>query len=361
MLCNACTLVQQRYTVDPRYLYSNGYWYRSGVTATMRAALKDVVDEATKRVNLQSGDIVVDIGSNDGTLLKSYSVEGLQRIGYEPSSTFSQEEYTGLELVPEYWGKGIWRDFIRDARKVKVVTALGMLYDLEDPNQFVADVKTALAPDGIFIAQLMCLGNMMRANDLGNLAHEHLEFYSLASLARLFRKHGLEIYGLEENSVNGGSYRFYIRHETGIINDRWLEELIREKKLTYATAAYQRYFFQRMARNRIAVVDFIRREKEAGKRIWVYGASTKGNVILQWYGLDKSLIDGASERSSAKWGLVTAGTGIPICSEEEAREANPDYFLVLPYAFLEEFKDREREWRDRGGKFIVPLPELRIV
>jgi hypothetical protein len=226
-----------------------------------------------------------------------------------------------------------------------------MFYDLEDPNKFIRDACLALADDGIFVAQLMCLKPMLENNDVGNICHEHLEYYSLDSLGFLFERNGLEMFRIEENDVNGGSYRIFARHShgTGIPYD---------EKITLGDI---RAFAQRVEENRRRCVDFIRKEVAAGKKVYVYGASTKGNVILQYYGLDASLITAAAERSPEKWGKYTVGSWIPIISEEEARKARPDYFLVLPYAFFTEFYEREKEWRSRGGKFIVPLPEFRVV
>ena len=178
-------------------------------------------------------------------------------------------------------------------------------------------------------------------------------------------KHGLVICDIETNSVNGCSYRFYIKRKGDLVpmwedaNGRILDTLLLERGLD-DPATYQK-FFEQMEKNKHETNSFISREFLKGKKIWVYGASTKGNVILQYYGLDNHIIEGASDRSPEKWGKRTVGTNIPIYSEEDARKANPDYFLVLPYAFLDEFTKREWVWRAGGGKFIVPLPEFRIV
>ena len=232
-----------------------------------------------------------------------------------------------------------------------MITAIGMFYDLEDPNKFIKDAQRALADDGIFVAQLMCLAPMIEKNDLGNICHEHLEYYSLASLKYLFETNGLEMFKIEENNVNGGSYRIFARHYkgTGISFD---EKYDRTDILNFA---------KRLEDNRKRCVDFIKAEVAKGKKVYVYGASTKGNVILQYYGLDHTLITAAAERSPEKWGKYTIGSWIPIISEEEARKAKPDYFLVLPWAFFDEFYKREADWRAGGGKFIVPLPDFRVV
>lgn len=177
-LCRHCSLLQAKHSPHKELLYRRHYWYRSGTTATMRAALKDVALAAERVAKLKPGDVVLDIGSNDGTLLRSYSVDGLYRIGVEPASNLVEDGCRGIDLlINNFWSASLLKEL-----RPRVITACGMLYDLENPNQFIKDVVIALAPNGVFIAQLMCLRNMLNVGDIGNLAHEHLEFYSLASL-----------------------------------------------------------------------------------------------------------------------------------------------------------------------------------
>ncbi|MBU1086389.1 MAG: class I SAM-dependent methyltransferase [Candidatus Omnitrophica bacterium] len=354
VMCSKCTLLQLRHTAPQELLYSRHYWYRSGVTDTMRKALRNITEQVESMVELKSGDVVLDIGANDGTMLATYATEGIYRVGCEPADNlidmlkqntkyvmhdfWNYEKY--MELAGQ-WGFG----------KAKVITAIGMFYDLEDPNKFIKDAQRALAEDGIFVAQLMCLAPMIEKNDLGNICHEHLEFYSLDSLKYLFETNGLEMFKIEENEINGGSYRIFARHYKGT-------GMKFDEKFTLDDIMA---FVKRLETNRKLCVDFIKEEVAKGKTVYVYGASTKGNVILQYYGLDHTLIKAAAERSPEKWGKYTIGTWIPIVSEEEARRAQPDYFLVLPWAFFDEFYKREEKWRSKGGKFIVPLPEFRVV
>jgi SAM-dependent methyltransferase len=354
VMCGNCSLLQLRHTAPQELLYSRFYWYRSGVTDTMRQALRDITGEIEGMVDLRPGDVVLDIGANDGTMLATYTVPGIHRVGCEPADNLVEALRENADYVMhDFWDYGRFRELARGwgLGKAKVITAIGMFYDLEDPNRFIRDACRALSEDGVFVAQLMCLKPMLAKNDVGNICHEHLEYYSLDSLRYLFEQNGLEMFRIEENEVNGGSYRIFARHDRGT-------GIPYEEKITLADI---QAFTQRVEENRRRCVDFIRGEVAKGKKVYVYGASTKGNVILQYYGLDASLITAASERSPEKWGKYTVGTWIPIVSEEEARKAQPDYFLVLPYAFFREFYEREREWRSRGGKFILPLPEFRVV
>lgn len=354
VLCGGCSLLQLRHTAPQELLYARYYWYRSGVTDTMRRALRDITKEIEEMVPLKAGDVVLDIGANDGTLLETYATPGLCRVGCEPADNLVDQLRTRADhVMHDFWVYETYEALARSAQfsKAKVITAIGMFYDLEDPNQFIRDARRALAEDGIFVAQLMCLRPMLEKNDVGNICHEHLEYYSLETLKYLFENNGLEIFKIEENDVNGGSYRIFARH-------------LRDGSMPLVegcTLADVKAFADRLERNKKACVDFIKQEVAKGKKVYVYGASTKGNVILQYYGLDASLITAAAERSPEKWGKYTVGSWIPIVSEEEARAAQPDYFLVLPWAFFSEFYKREEAWRSNGGKFIVPLPEFRVV
>lgn len=362
-MCLDCTLVQLEHTAPQDFMYTRHYWYKSGVTQTMRTALTDIVRSVEAAIELNQGDIVLDIGSNDGTLLRSYR-KPVRTIGVEPAVNLAEEGAEGIDLlINDFWSYDVYEEKVK--QDAKVITAIGMFYDLENPSEFVQDIALALHEDGVFVAQLMCLRNMLNINDLGNLAHEHLEFYSLASLDYMFGRCGLEIVDIFKNKVNGESYRIFVRHENGGFEpfagaaDR-VNAAYEEEDGLY-DASYYKQLFEQIEENKEAVVSLVEDIVAAGKKVWVYGASTKGNVILQYYGLDNTLIEAAAERSPSKYGKYTVGTNIPIVSEEEAREANPDYFLVLPYAFIDEFVDREKEWLSRGGKFIVPLPELHII
>lgn len=354
VMCRQCTLIQLRHTAPQELLYSRHYWYRSGVTQTMRDALRDVSATVERMANLKSNDVVLDIGANDGTLLASYEVSGLIKVGCEPANNLIEMLSKHTEYVMhDFWSSERYNQLAQGwgVGKAKVITALGMFYDLDDPNSFINDIQKTLAKDGIFVAQLMCLASMLQKNDLGNICHEHIEYYSYASLKYMFEKNGLEIFKIEENAVNGGSYRIFARHlDKGSID--FFEHCSMSDLLD---------FKRRIDDSRDKCLSFIKNEVKNGKTVYVYGASTKGNVILQYYGLDHTLITAAAERSPEKWGKYTIGTGIPIISEEEARNAQPDYFLVLPWAFFNEFYDREVEWRHKGGKFILPLSEFRVV
>jgi len=319
----------------------------------MKRELKDVVDNILAKTDLEEGDIVLDIGANDGTLLE-YFPKSTIRVGCEPANNLVEELATRCDrVIHDFWSEKSFLQAVSDLDhpKAKVVTALGMFYDLDDPVSFVSDIEKVLDEDGVFVAQLMTLAPMLEKNDLGNICHEHIEFYSYKSLVYMYEKCGLEIFEVSENNVNGGSYRIFARkYRTGSID--YEEKGSREDLLE---------FKNRIDSIKNKCLEFVRQAKEDGKKVHVYGASTKGNVILQYFGLDTNLIDYAAERSPEKFGRYTIGSWIPIISEQESRAMKPDYYFVLPWAFFDEMYERESEWRAGGGRFIVPFPEFRVV
>ncbi len=349
VLCGNCSLLQLRHTAPQELMYSRHYWYQSGLNKVIIDDLAEIANVAAGMVGLKSGDIVLDIGANDGTLLRNYP-DGVVKVGCEPADNLvSMLEKAADTSIHDFWSLNAWRKAMGDA-KAKVVTAIGMFYDMDDPGSFIADAAAAMDDDGVFIAQLMCLRPMLEKNDVGNICHEHLEYYSYESLRYLFESNGLEIFKVEENSINGGSYRIFARpFKSGSMD-------YSEKFSWDDYIAFQ----ERIEKNKRECVDFISAEVAAGKKVYVYGASTKGNTILQYYGLNCDLIAGAAEKSPEKFGKLTVGTWIPIVPEDEAR-ARADYFLVLPWAFFDLFKRKEEKWLSDGGKFILSTPEFRVV
>lgn len=346
ILCKDCSLLQLRHSAPQELLYAKQYWYKSGINPVITNDLQEIVQVSLALVRVQSGDIFLDIGANDGTLLSFVPRQYFQRVGCEPAQNLTEELRKNADVVlADFWSKELYEQVWR--RPAKVITAIGMFYDCEDPSKFIADVKAVLAPDGLFIAQMMTLSSMIDRNDVGNICHEHLEYYSYKALVHLFEKNGLEIYKVEKNGINGGSYRLFARHFTsGSIS-------LPEPDPDYAG------FVERIEANKAQTVAFIKEAVAQGKKVYGYGASTKAGTILQWYGLDKELITGIADRNPSKIGLFTVN-GIPIVSEEEARE-KADYFWVLPFAFTDYFIEREKTWREKGGQFILSTPEFKIV
>ena len=352
--CSNCSLIQLSHIAPQEIMYKRYYWYRSGVTKTMKLGLHNLFKESLKHIKLSPKDVILDIGANDGTLLNYYKKRKFTTIGCEPAKNLQNYLKVNCNYaINNFWSKERLNEILnkKKLKKPKIITAIGMFYDLEEPHKFIRDAADSLDNDGIFIAQLMCLKSMIEKNDLGNICHEHIEFYSLKSLKYLFEKNGLEIFKIEENEINGGSYRIYCRKfRNGSI------ELPSEDVLKLMKG-----FIKRVKKNKKETMKFINEKVKNGKKVFLYGASTKGNTILQYYGLNNKKIPFAAERSSEKWGKYTVGTGIKIISEKMARTLNPDYFFVAPWGFIKEFVKREKNWLKKGGSFILPFPKFKII
>ncbi len=363
---DGCGLLQLKHTTPRERLYRK-YWYRSGINQTMKDALADITQKVESLIKLESDDIVVDIGSNDSTLLRTYKTPQLELVGFEPAKNLI--EYSKIEkgtIINDFFNYESFKKKYEE-KKAKVITAISMFYDLDDPNMFVKDIKNCLDNDGICVIQMNYLVSMLNLKAFDNIGHEHLEYYSLFSLENLLKRNGLESFDIELNELNGGSFRVYIKHvnvkinsfdgaEKRLVNARKIEEEMSLNSLEpYTDFANQINKLKEQTHN------FISQEVDKGKNVYIYGASTRGNTLLQYYGLDHKLIEKAAERNPDKWGKYIVGTAIPIISETQAREENPDYFLVLPWAFIKEFQTREIEFLRKGGKFIVPLPEFKVI
>lgn len=372
-LCNSCHLLQLRHTAPPVELYTDRYGYRSGINQTMKTELNEIVELAQKAISLKPNDIVVDIGANDGTLLSSYKPDKIMRVGFDPVKPFRKYFKKSLKdidknhykLFSTFFGS---KPFIKTfgKKKAKIVTAISMFYDLEDPNKFIQDILEILDKNGVLIIQQNYLVGMISLCAFDNIVHEHLEYYSITSLENLLQKHNLEIFDAQETPINGGSIRTFIRRKGSTPKIRGGEQRVKnirahEKQLGMDKPDIYLNFASRVNSTKNALRNFIVKEVKKGKTAYIYGASTRGNTIIQACEFDNTIITAAAERNTDKWGKKIASVDIPIISEQQARVDHPDYFLILPWFFREEFIEREREYLEKGGKMIFPLPNLELV
>jgi hypothetical protein len=350
------------------------YWYRSGINTTMRKELSDIVESILKVQKLKENDLWLDIACNDGTLFK-YLPKHVKKLGIDPADDSFTEESRLIadEIIQDYFTIESYNKSQFATKKAKVITCIAMFYDLDEPIDFLRDVKEVMDDDGLFVIQMSYTPLMIKQLAFDNITHEHVYYWSLSSLNKVVTEAGLKIVDCQLNDVNGGSFRIYIKKENSdeskfgsrpfrdvcsvridtILNWEQTQNLDSEK--TWLD------FYQRVQDLKKQTVDFIKQEKMKGKKICGYGASSKGNTLLQYFELDNTLIDSIAERSPFKYGYKTIGTNIPILSEEEIRNLNPDYLLVLPWHFISEFIEREHEFLNRGGKFIVPCPKFEII
>lgn len=361
---DACGLLQLKHTVPHDEMYLHNYGYRSGINKTMRDHLKGIVRQVQKIVDLTDGDVVLDIGSNDATLLKYYEIPGLRKIGIDPTGKQFLKYYTeDIELVSDYFNSSNYYSVSPD-KQSKVITSIAMFYDLEIPMDFVKDIKKILHPGGIWVLEQSYMPMMLEMNTFDTICQEHLEYYSLKQIDWMVKRNDLRIFDIEFNDINGGSFRIYVCHnETELkSNQNKIDQAFtNEQKLKLDSEQPYKEFRERVLRIKDELYNFLTDEKSKGKSIYAYGASTKGNVLLQFFNIDHTLITAAADRNPEKWGRRTPRTNIPIISEEEARKAKPDYFLVLPWHFRQEFIKREADFLASGGKFIFPLPKIEII
>ncbi len=359
----ACGLLQMEYTVPPEVLYS-AYWYRSGTNNTMRRHLQGIAVEAVGMAGLKEKATVLDIGCNDGTLLGFYP-NSFTKFGVDPSD-IAQEIKAPINVIQDIFPSEELISKLGD-HTFDIITSIAMFYDLEDPIAFTRGIKQILAPKGIWIFEMSYMPTMLRMNSYDTICHEHLEYYSLAVIEYILKQAGMKVVNVSLNDINGGSLRCQATHINNFSYKR--EEFQQninsmrqsEFDLELDTDKPYRYFQDRINVHKEELSLLLKKLKKEGKKIHIYGASTKGNTILQWCGIEHRIIDCAAERSPEKYGAITLGTDIPIVSEEESRAMNPDYYLVLPWHFKEEFIEREKEMLERGVGFIFPLPTIEII
>jgi hypothetical protein len=361
--CPDSGLLQLGGSFDAAEMYGDNYGYRSGLNQSMVRHLTDKVRRLEAAAGLRPGDTVLDIGSNDATLLKAYSVSALTRIGFDPTGRkFAQYYPPEIMLVPDFFSASAYRRVMK--QRAKIVSSIAMFYDLEDPVGFAREIANVLDDDGIWHFEQSYMPSMLRMCSYDTVCHEHLEYYSLGVVKDMLDRADLKLVDVQMNAVNGGSFAVTATHRSGKMrsNDaviRWLLE--QEDRMGLGTPRPFRDFEERVYRHRADLVRLVDGLVADGKRVLGYGASTKGNVLLQFCGFTDKQISAIAEVNTDKFGGFTPGSRIPIISEQEARAMNPDYFLVLPWHFKDGIVQRERQYLSDGGKMIFPFPEIEIM
>jgi hypothetical protein len=360
--CSDCGLLQLKHSYDPLEMYGENYGYRSGLNRSMVDHLTDKARALTALAQIEAGDVIVDIGSNDATFLKAFRADA-RRIGVDPTGSKFGRRYDGVELVPGFFSADEVESALDGARP-RLVSSIAMFYDLESPATFVRDVERILADDGVWHFEQSYMPSMLRMTAYDTICHEHLEFYSFEVVKHLLESCGMKVLEVEMNDVNGGSFAVSAskRHAPYTPNYPVIDWLLRqEAEMGLHTPTPFREFERKVFEHRTQLLELIEAIVGSGKTILGYGASTKGNVLLQFCNITEELIPAIAEINPDKFGCFTPGTEIPIISEAEAAAMQPDYYLVLPWHFKHGIVQREREFRLRGGKLIFPLPEIAIV
>lgn len=359
----SCGAARLEKTVDTSKMFGK-YWYRSGTNESMKAALKDVVDSILPHCESVDGSWL-DIACNDGTLL-SQVPQSFFRVGVDPCELSILEKAIPHGLIMNhYFDKSLFT-----GAAFSVITTIAMFYDLSDPDTFCKDVFEVMADDGLWVIQMSYTPLMVKQLAFDNICHEHVYYHSVNSMKEILERNGFRIADCTLNDVNGGSFRLFVKKKGYTLGSRPFQDVCRmrvaslrimEEVIDISNPTTWRDFYREIENLKVQVVNFIKQAKKHGNTVMGYGASTKGNTLLQFFGLDNTLITAIAERQEKKWGLFTPGTNIPIISEEEMRKAKPDYLLILPWHFIDEFKEREKDYLNSGGKFIVPLPKFEVI
>ena len=361
--CPDSGLLQMKQSYSLEEMYGDNYGYRSGLNASMVKHLQKKIKTLEKLAKPTDQELIIDIGSNDATSLKAYSGK-FRKVGIDPTGKKFKEYYTDdLTLIPDFFTAEKFKNIFPN-EKAKIITSIAMFYDLEDPRSFVSDIEKCLTEDGIWHFEQSYMPSMLRTNSYDTICHEHLEFYSLKVVKNLLEGEGLRIIDVQMNDINGGSFAVTAckrdakyKSNTPIIN--WI--LSQELEMGLDTIKPYEDFAKRTAQHKKSLTNLIKALVADGKKVFGYGASTKGNVLLQYCGFTEKEIPFIAEVNTEKFGSYTPGTNIPIISEKEAKEMKPDYFIVLPWHFKNSIIAREEEYMSNGGKFIFPLPEIEII
>jgi len=354
--CEKCALLQLLSSVDPSSLYAE-YWYRSGTNETMRRHLAGIAEDVAGRVSLGANDICVDIGCNDGTLLQSYGLDNLVLIGVDPSDAILDIRNPRILAVNDYFSWESLKQHVGPG-KVKALTSISMFYDLDDPHAFVRDVALALAPDGVWVTEMNYTGDLVENVGYDMISHEHVTYYTIRTFQELVARHGLHLNDVSFSPINGGSVRLFVSRSARI-SAAARDALETEDRKGLAKLQTYVELGARIERFKSRLTRYLQGLRGAGRCIAVYGASTRGNTLLQHCGLTREVLFAAADRNPGKWGLEMSGSRIPIMSEADVRTLHPSHLLALPYYFIGEFLARETSYMQRGGQIVVPLPALK--
>lgn len=361
--CPDSGLLQMKHSYSLDEMYGENYGYRSGLNKSMVDHLTHKINTLETLVNLKETDIVIDIGSNDATSLKAYKTKAI-RVGIDPTGVKFKKYYTdNIKLIPDFFTADKYIENFGNKR-AKIITSMSMFYDLEQPVEFVKDIVKVLDDDGIWHFEQSYMPAMLRTNSYDTICHEHLEFYSFKVVKNILEQCGMKVIEVQTNSINGGSFAITASKQSSSLKQNlpvinWM--LKQEEELGLDTPKPYRDFEERVFKHRKNLRDLVLSLVADGKKIFGYGASTKGNVILQFCNFTSKEIMYIAEVNEEKFGSFTPGTNIPIISEEEAKKMNPDYYIVFPWHFRDNILSREKEFLKNGGKFIFPLPEIEIV
>lgn len=358
---HGCGLVQLRESYDISEMYGDNYGYRTGLNPSMTRHIESKILRILDQYTPTAGDLIVDIGSNDATALKKYPEDTYELIGIDPTGMKFIDFYPeSIKLIPDFFSSAVFEDKL-PGRKAKVITSFSMFYDLEDPVAFAVDIEKVLDDEGVWVFEQSYLPSMLETNSFDTICHEHLEFYALKQIMFIAEKAGLKVLDVELNDINGGSFSITAAKKGASyqVNERLITSMLdKETAMGLDSVDVFSSFFERVEIQKNKLLTFLENAKKAGKTTYGLGASTKGNVLLQYYGVNEDLLPAIGDVNKDKFGKFTPGTLIPIVSEVDILARKPDYLLILPWHFRDFFLSNPAM---KGFTLVFPLPELTIV
>jgi NDP-4-keto-2,6-dideoxyhexose 3-C-methyltransferase len=356
-----CGLVQLRESYDISEMYGDNYGYRTGLNLSMTKHIESKVHRILDKYTPTDGDLIIDIGSNDATALKKYPQDAFELVGVDPTGLKFFEYYPkSIKLIPDFFSSKVLETHLGN-KKAKVITSFSMFYDLEDPVAFASDIEQTLDDEGVWVFEQSYLPSMIETNSFDTICHEHLEFYALKQIMLIVRKAGLKVLDVELNNINGGSFSITAakKGSNHRINERVISNML-EKEVAMGLDDIDIFasFFDRVEIQKHKLIKFLEDAKKAGKEVYGLGASTKGNVLLQYYGINEDLLPAIGDVNEDKFGKFTPGSLIPIISEADVLKRKPDYLVVLPWHFKDFFLSNPKM---KGLTLVFPLPELTII
>jgi SAM-dependent methyltransferase len=360
--CPQCALAQIAETVPPERLFCD-YAYASSFSDTMVEHARALVETLIARHRLTPASLVIEVASNDGYLLQFYKAQGIAVLGIEPAGNIAELaiKTKGIPTLVEFFNRDLARRLAAQGQFADIIHAHNVFAHIPDPNEFVGGIKQVLKPDGFAVIEAPYVRDLISRLEFDTIYHEHFSYYSASSVEALCRRHGLMIRDVELVPIHGGSLRLFVAHAAGHASSRVTELLAKEKSEGLLTFDYYRDFAERVARLKQHLLALLQRLKEEGHRIAAYGASAKGSTLMNAFGIDGRLIEFVVDRSHLKQGRFTPGNHLPILPPEALLERRPDYVLLLTWNFAAEILAQQGEFRRRGGKFIVPVPEAAVV
>lgn len=361
-VCEECSLVQLTHVVPPDIMFKN-YLYIPSTSSTMLSHFKTMADDITEELSLSNKDLVIDIGSNDGTLLGFFKENEVKVLGIDPATNLTQvARLRGIESIDDFFTSELAKKVKKEKGKAKIITATNVVAHIDNIHDLCEGVSELLDKDGVFITEFPYFGDLLDKNEFDTIYHEHLSYFAIRPLVELFKSHNMRIVDIKKLSIHGGSIRVYVvkstskRKQSKIVQEFIENELL--KKLN--TRMPYEDFSRRVAVIKRDLVDYLKKLKKDGKKIVGYGASAKGNVLLNYCNIDTKLLDYIVDSIHYKQGRYTPGTHVPIYPETRLQKDMPHYTLLLAWNFADEIIRKQSKYREKGGQFIITIPYLRI-